>query len=399
MKRWPLVLAAISLLGGCGLFGDKEEELEPKELVDFEQTVRIKRVWNTKVGGESDYLLVGLRPSGDGYRVYAASQDGNVVALNPENGRPVWKTDLRTELSAGPASGDGVVVVAGKDGHIVLLDADSGEEQWRTYIGGETLAHPLIKNDSIVVQSIDNRLQALSRFDGKPRWSIEQSTPALTMRGASSPLLVGSLVVAGFDNGRLLAVNAETGDIEWESLLAMPSGRSDLDRLSDIDGRIAVVGQDLYAAGYQGRIAAIAAESGQILWQKDESTYVGMAADWNNVYTARADGEILAMLRGSGAESWRNDALLRREPTLPVPYQTTVVVGDFEGYLHFFSNYDGSLVARTRFGKDAITSDPLVAGDRLYVQSDNGSVAAYEVIRPEPVRTAPDIAEDKPDSS
>ncbi len=388
------LLAATALLASCGVFGDKDEELEPKELIDFESRVKVRQVWSAKVGGASDYLLVGLRPSSDGSRIYAASQDGKVVALNPETGREQWTADLDTDLSAGPAAAEGAVVVASKDGDVILLDAQSGEEQWRAFIGGETLAHPLIKDDSIVVQSIDNRLQALSRFDGRQRWSIEQTMPALTMRGASSPLLVGTLVVAGFDNGRLLAVDAETGDVVWDSLLALPTGRSDLDRLSDIDGAIAVVGQDVYAAGYQGRIAAIAAESGQIMWQREESSHVGVAADWNRVYTARTDGEVIAMSRGTGAEAWRTDATLRRDPTLPVPFQNTVVVGDFEGYLHFFSNFDGSTVARVRFGRDAITSDPIVVANRLYVQSDNGSVAAYEIVEEAPARSAPDVADD-----
>ncbi len=382
------------LLASCSLFGDKEEELQPKELVDFQSTLKIKKLWSTKLGGASEFLLVGLRPASDGNRIYAASQNGNVLALDPETGKERWKTKLDMPLSAGPAANEGTVVVASKDGYIIVLDAATGVEQWRTYVAGETLAQPLIHGDSIVVQTIDSRLRALSRFDGRQRWAIEQTPPVLTVRGASSPLLVGSLVIAGFDNGRLLAVNVNTGDIEWESMLAMPTGRSDLDRLSDINGAIAVVGQDLYAAGYQGRIAALAAESGQVLWSKEISSQVGVAADWNSVYTTRDNGEIIALSRNDGSESWRSDALLRRDPTLPVPFYTTAVVGDFEGYLHFFSNLDGEAVARVRFGKHAITSDPLVVANRLFVQSDSGSLAAFEVVEDRPQRSAPDIADE-----
>jgi outer membrane protein assembly factor BamB len=265
-------------------------------------------------------------------------------------------------------------------------------EQWRSFVGGEILAQPLIKDDVVVVQTIDNRLIALARFDGKQRWEIEQTMPALTMRGASSPMLIGSLVIAGFDNGRLAAVNIETGDIEWDSMLALPTGRSDLDRLADIDGAIAIVGQDIYAAGYNGRVASIAAESGQVLWSREISSHAGMAADWNSVYTTRDDGEVIALTRINGAESWRNDDLLRRDPTLPIPFHTTVVVGDFEGYLHFFSSIDGAPVARLRQGKNAISSDPLVVANRLYVQSDNGSVAAYEVVQKRQQQRAPEAA-------
>ncbi len=386
------LLASTMLLSSCGLFGDKDEELEPKELVSIDSKLKIKRLWSTKVGGASEFMLVGLRPAGDGNRIYAASQDGKIISVDPGSGKQRWESDLEIELSAGPAVNEGVVAVASKDGFVVLLDADSGAEKWRTYVGGETLAQPLINGDSVVVQTNDNRLIALTRFDGKQRWEIEQTMPVLTMRGASSPVIVGSLVVAGFDNGRLVSVNIDTGDIEWDSMLAMPTGRSDLDRLSDIDGSIAVVGQDIYAAGYQGRVASLAAESGQILWSREISSHVGVAADWNSVYTVRENGEVIALLRNNGVETWRNDDLLRRDPTLPIPFHTAVVVGDFQGYLHFFSALSGEPVARVRLGKKAITSAPIVFANRLYVQSDSGTIAAYEVVQDRPKRNSPDIA-------
>jgi len=391
--RLPGLIAATLVLASCGIFGDKDDELEPKELVKFESTLKIKRLWSTKVGGDSEFLLVGLRPVGDGNLIYAASQDGKVVAIDPNNGKTRWKTDLDIEISAGPGVGEGVLAVATKDGFVITLEAGSGVEQWRANVGGEILAQPLIKEDSVVVQTIDNRLVALARFDGKQRWEIEQTMPVLTMRGASSPILAGGLVIAGFDNGRLVAIDIDTGDIEWDSMLALPTGRSDLDRLSDIGGAIAIVGQDIYAAGYQGRVASIAAESGQVLWSREISSHVGMAADWNSVYTTRDDGEVIALTRINGAETWRNDDLLRRNPSLPVPFHTTVVVGDFEGYLHFFSSIDGKAVARLRQGKKAISSAPLVVANRLYVQSDAGSVAAYEVVQNRQQQRVPEVAE------
>ncbi len=389
-----LLTAASLLLTSCSLFGDKDEVIEPKKLVDIQTTLKIKRLWSTKVGEASEFLLVGLRPASDGNRIFVASFDGNVLALDAETGKERWKTKLGMQLSAGPEANEGLIVVASRDGHIIVLDAATGVEQWRTYIAGETLAKPLIKDDFIIVQTIDNRLRALSRFDGRQRWSIEQTAPLLTVRGAASPLLVGSLVIAGFSNGRLLAVDISTGDIEWESMLAIPSGRSDLDRLADVNGAIAAVGQDIYAAGYNGRVAALASESGQTLWSREISSYVGVSADWNSVYTTRDDGEVIALSRRDGSESWRSDDLLRRDPTLPVPFHTTAVVGDFEGYLHFFSNLNGDTVARVRFGKSAITSRPLVVANRLYVQSDGGTVAAFEVVDDRPKRQAPDIADE-----
>ncbi len=389
------LISATTLLASCGLFSDKDEELKPKKLVDIQQTVKIKRLWSAKVGGDSEFLRVALRPVGDGNRIYAAGHDGVVSAFDPQSGRQIWRTKVGMPLSAGPGVGEGHVVVVSKDGHAISLDSGSGVEQWRVELDGESLARPLISGEFVVVQTIDNRMRALSVYDGRELWALEQSTPALTMRGSADPVLVGNTVIGGFDNGRLVAANLISGDIIWESMLSPPKGRSDLDRLSDIDGSIGVVGQDVYAAGYQGRVAAVASESGQVLWNRGISSYEGVSADWNSVYTASADGEIVALSRREGTETWRNNDLLRREPTLPIPFHTTVAVGDLEGYVHFFSNLNGTAVARIKLGKSAITSAPLVVANRLYVQSDSGSIAAYEVVEDRPKRQAPDIAADE----
>ena len=389
------LIAAGSLLASCGLFGDEDEELEPMELVDIDQVVKVKKIWGSKVGGKSEFLRVALRPASDGSRIYAASYDGNVIAYDPESGSQVWRTELDIELTAGPGVGEGYLVVVAKDGFAVLLNTSTGEEMWRADIAGESLAKPLIKGNSVIVQTIDNRIQALSVFDGDSRWSIVQTSPALTMRGSSTPVNVGNTVIAGFDSGRLVCADIDNGTIIWESLLSPPKGRSDLDRLSDIDGSMAVVGQDLYASGYQGRLAAIAAESGQILWNREISSYEGVAADWTSVYTVSDNGEIVALGRQNGNESWRNGSLLRREPTLPVPFGTTVVVGDLEGYLHFFNTIDGEAVARVRIGGGAITADPFVMANRLFVQSDSGQLVAYVLVEDRPKRTAAENAEDE----
>lgn len=380
-QRLSLLLGAI-LLSGCGIFSDKDEELEPAELIDFQPTVKVKRLWQADLGGDAEYLRLALQPTGDGNRIYAASKDGKVSAYEPESGKLVWRTDLDLNLSSGPGVGDGIVVVTEQDGTIIALNAADGSERWRVTIDGESLARPLIADDHVVIQTVDSRLRGLQVFDGEEAWIVLQEVPALTMRGNASPILVGSTVVTGFDNGRLVAVDIETGNTAWETLLAPPKGRSDLERLSDIDGSIAVVGQDIYAAGYQGRLGAVAAESGQIIWANEISTYEGVSADWSNLYTVQDQGTLIALTRRTGSEAWRQEALLRREPTLPVPYRSTVVVGDFDGYLHFFSNLSGEPVARVRVDGSAVSSDPVVIGDRLYVQSDSGKLAAYMIEEP-----------------
>jgi outer membrane protein assembly factor BamB len=373
---------------------DDEKELEPTELVDIETKVDVRRAWSSRIGDGAEFLRVALQPAGDGNRVYAASRDGNVVALDPETGKTIWRTELDMLLSSGPGVGENLVVVGAADGYLIAFEAETGTELWRVNVTGESLARPVISDDTVIVMTIDNRLRAVSAFDGTSRWTIEQTTPDLTMRGSAPPVLVGSTVVAGFDNGRLVAVDIASGDTEWEAMLSPPSGRSDLERLSDVDGLISVVGQDIYASGYQGAIASVAAESGQMLWAREVSSYEGVSADWNNLYTVDEEGVVIAMTRRTGDESWRQNLMIRREPTVPISFQTTVVVGDLEGYLHFFSNFDGDPVARVRVGSKAISVEPVVLGDKLFVQSDDGSVSAYRIRQPERPGDAPETSDE-----
>ena len=392
LPRLLLFTSLAMLVAGCGIFGGDDDVLPPKKLIKFKATLPIKKAWSAKLGKGSEFLRLSLSPAGDGKRIYAASRNGVVSALNPENGKRIWRVELDLPLSAGPGVGEDYVVVAGSDGLLICFAANDGREIWRINIDSESLARPLIRNGSVVIQTIDGKLQVFAAFDGSEQWSIVQDTPRLTLRGTSSPVIVGSTVVAGFDNGRLVGTNLTTGVTAWEAILSPPSGRSDLERLADVDGTLAVVGQDIYAAGYHGRLASIASESGQILWARDISTHVGVGVDFANVYSLDETGELIALLRRNGSEVWRQDALLRREPTSPVAFDNAVAIGDFEGYVHLFSNIDGHPVARIRVGKGLLSGAPVVIGNKLYVQSEAGMLEAYAVRRPERERDAPDIA-------
>jgi len=398
--RVAIVAAAAFFISGCSLFGgdDEDDELQPAELLEFEQTLDVRKLWSEKVGEGTEFLRIALSPAGDGNRIYAASYDGNVIAYNPENGNRVWRTETDVTLSAGPGVGNNLVVVAGYDGDLIALHAEDGTEAWRINVAGESLSRPIISDDSVIVYTIDGLLRVFSTFDGTEQWVLEQDLPALTQRGASTPVVVGSTVIAGFDNGRVVASRLADGVTLWEAVMTPPSGRSDLDRLADVDGSLAAVGQDVYASGYNGRIASLAAESGEILWARDISTHSGVTADWNNIYSVGDDGEIIALLRRNGTDVWRQDGLLRREPSPPVPFNTAVVVGDFEGYVHFFSNFDGRPVARVRVGKDMISGSPVVMGDKLFVQSESGALFAYHVRGQERPAAAPEITEEVEDA-
>jgi outer membrane protein assembly factor BamB len=377
LARLALPLLAF-VVGGCSIFGNDDEAIAPPmELTDFRESLELRRTLSVKLGDGSEDLRLALAPAGDGTRVYAASVDGRVHAFDAASDKRVWETRLKLDLSAGPGVGEGMVVVASNNGTIVALDARTGSELWRRDILAEVLAPPVIGASRVVIRTVDGRLVAMSADDGSQQWLFEQPVPRLSQRGIAAPIIAGNTVVAGFDNGRVMAVSLLEGEVQWELPLAIPAGRTDIDRMVDIDGHIAAAGQDVYVAGFQGRTAAIALESGNGLWAREISSHSGIGVDWGNIYVTADDDRIVALTRSTGAQAWTQENLLRRELTAPVPYGEQVVVGDFEGYLHFLDARTGVLAARERVDNSRISGEPYVMGDKIYAQTESGTLHAY----------------------
>jgi outer membrane protein assembly factor BamB len=384
MIRVTATLLSVLLITGCSIFGDDDTPIDPPaELQEFDAKFRVQAVWDIRVGGGTEFLMLDLGPAVDGGRVFAGAHDGSVVAVDAESGRRVWDADTDLELSSGPSVGEGLVVFGTSDGDVVALDALEGAERWRTSIAGEVLAAPAIGGGTVVVRSVDGKLRALDAADGSLFWTVEQQVPRLTLRGTSSPAVVDSAVIAGFDNGRIAAYDLDDGDARWENVVAPPSGRTELERLADIDASILTVGRDVYTSSYNGRVASIAAESGQVLWSQDVSSYQGLGADWTNVYVSDQTGHVIAMSRTSGLILWSQEALHMRRLTAPVTLGDSVVVGDFEGYLHWLNVITGELEARARADKSVIYGRLASDGNLIFAQTEAGRLVAFRARRPE----------------
>ena len=379
MRGWQVLAAAalIAATAGCGRDNDSGEA--PAELVSFDERLEVRRLWSTRVGGSAERLRLGLSPSTDGTRVFAASHGGDVAALNLENGRRSWSSQTDLPLSAGPAYGAGIVALGTTDGELIALEAETGSELWRQAVGAEVLAPPAIGGEVVALRTVDGRLRGYSRLDGREIWAVVQTVPALTMRGNTAPYVAGNSVVAGFDNGRLGAYQLASGDVLWEFAVAAPSGRTELDRLVDISAGLQVAGNDVFAVGYHGRAIGVALENGVVLWQQELSSYAGLGVDVSSVYVTDEFSELVALERGSGTPRWRQNALRLRDVTAPAAFGNTIVVGDFEGFVHWIDPGDGSFLARERASSNRITSAPLVVGRNTIVQSEDGTVAAYAV--------------------
>ncbi len=377
MKPLRLVaaLAVLAALAAC----DKDTTADPPaELVDIKPALKVERLWSESLGGGGEVLRLTLGVAGAGDTVYAAGRNGKVRALDAANGKQRWQVDTDLELSAGPGVGSGLVVVGTSDGDLVALDAATGKERWKTRIAGEILAPPLVEGGQVIVRSVEGRLRSLSADTGKEDWLVEDVVPRLSLRGTATPVAVGSdVVVCGFDTGKVMAVTLAKGEALWQTQLSTPRGRTELERLSDVDSAVVVSGKDIYAVGYQGRVAMLALDSGQIWWSRDMSSYRGLAIDDNQVYVSTSDGDVVAMRRSDGVVVWQQKGLARRGISTPAVDGDAVVVGDFDGYLHWLDRSSGTFVARERPGDKRIAAPPLVMGGRVFVIDEGGHLKAY----------------------
>jgi outer membrane protein assembly factor BamB len=386
----PLSFAALLIAAGCS----KDKDVEPPAvLVDFPQTLPVKRLWDDGVGGgkKQTKLRLGLGPAIDNGVVFAANHKGEVLAVALETGRDVWVKKLKVPISAGPAAGFGIVVAGTSKGAVIALDGATGRQLWRSQINSELLSSPAISDKVVVMRSVDGRLHGLDTHTGKLLWSVEQQVPRLSLRGTATPIVAKEIAISGFDNGKVMAVSLTTGDTIWDTALASPHGRTELDRLVDIDSAVRVVGDNVFAAGFQGRTAMLALDSGQLWWSHDMSSYRGLSVDEDNLYVTESDGTVVAMRQRDGAEVWRNDKLKRRGLSTPVVTSTAIAVADYQGYLHWLDKNTGELIARQRIAKkQRVSNPPAGSGDTVVVLTDAGTLAAYRAtpkVRPQPAPT------------
>lgn len=378
-QRSLLAIGMVSILSGCAIFSDGSKINPPTPLEEFEAHVTLDPLWDAKIGRGNGKDYIQIVPAITGQAIFAAEARGRVVSMDRRNGNQIWKTDIGSDITGGVGAGEGLVLVGTNDGEVVVLSASDGSELWRRQLSSEVLAPPQVNSDIVLVQTMDDNLHALSPGSGEPLWVYDNSVPVLTLRGTSRPVLLEDLVIAGFANGKLLALDAKTGQQLWEYRVGIPTGDSELERMVDVDGDLAVADRTVFAASYQGRVAAVDVNSGVIRWDREVSSYLGMSVGGEYLYVANDEGHLMALDRQTSNRVWKQESLAYRQPTTPVALGPLVVVGDAQGYLHLLLSNTGTVVGRTRIDSSGIRSRPVVLGDTIYVMSNKGRLTAYQL--------------------
>jgi outer membrane protein assembly factor BamB len=379
------LLTNLLLMSGCtalgNLFDSPDNTAEPAELVDFEPTIKVRTVWQRSVGSGAGKLFLKLRPAIDGDRVYAATRGGRVRAFDARTGESIWDTETDRPLSGGPGVGDGLVLLGTSDGEVLALGEKDGVIKWRARVSSEVLSSPEAQAGIAVARTIDGKLFGLNTVDGTRVWVYDRTAPVLTLRGTSSPVLTEGAAVAGFDSGQVVAIALSNGQPLWETRVAIPRGRTELERMVDIDADPIVEDKTVYAVTYQGQIAALKLFNGEVIWRRDMSSHAGLGVGPDNVYVTDDSSHVWALNRSTNASMWRQSKLEARRVSPPAIFGQFIVVGDFEGYVHWLRKDDGQFAARVRVDSDSIVAAPVATPFAVYVYGSGGELAALQIVQ------------------
>ncbi|MGR8980418.1 MAG: outer membrane protein assembly factor BamB [Gammaproteobacteria bacterium] len=392
--RFIVLLMALCLTG-CTLFqpigdsfsgitdyfsGGADNTEPPAPLIEYAPEIQVAVLWKESVGVGADEQALKLVPAVGNGRIIAADREGLVEARKISDGDLIWEADTDLHFSGGPGLGAGTVILGTSNAEVVALNSENGEILWKSPAPSEVLSVPVVSQETVVVRTTDGSIIALKEKTGERIWNYERSVPALSVRGTGSPIIVEDNVIIGEDNGKLIALRLLDGKFSWETSLFLPKGRTEIERLVDVDTDPIESRGVIYVSSYNGGTGAINELDGDVLWRKDDITSAaGLGSDGQYIYLTDLESHVMQLDHRAGVPLWKQKELHDRKLTAPAVYQNYVVLGDLEGYVHWLSTADGRQLANVRITKGPIDAKPIVADGTVFVYANDGTLAALTI--------------------
>lgn len=391
-KLFVILTIAFGLFA-CSSSDDEDPQDLIAELVEFEEKFTPDVIWDSSVGYGVEGHFSRIKPTLAYDKIFSASRDGDVIAFDQATGKQVWQADLSdinkergffdsrksAQLAGGLTTGLNKVFIGSENGEIFALDADTGELVWQGRVKGEIINKPAVDSGILVVNSASGILKAFNATSGEELWQIEQDVPALTLRGMSEPVIASGGVLVGQANGDVSVYLLDKGQQGWSTAVGEATGTTELERVVDVDSAPVVFGDKIYSVASRGNLVSIELRSGKILWKRQYSSYRQLSISGNSIFLTNNKGHVYSINRNDGLEQWSNLTMSNRGVTGPVVYGKYIVVGDYDGYLHWLSQESGEIVARHHVDSSGIHSTPTVVKGVLYSQARNGDLEAIQV--------------------
>ncbi|MCG6275945.1 outer membrane protein assembly factor BamB [Vibrio vulnificus] len=375
VRKALLGMITVGVLAGCA---SEEDTIVMAPLPQVNSQFTPHSAWSTSVGNGVGHYFSKLSPEYAYDKLFIASRDGVVRALDPTSGKQLWSQNVKqgdtARLSGGLTAAYGHVYIGSENGDLIALDEATGEVSWRISVVGEILAKPVAENGLVIVNTSNGVLMAFDQDNGEQKWTISTEVPNLTLRGDSTPTAVSGGVFWGTANGRLAAAIVERGQLIWQQPVGTPKGATEIDRLVDVDSSPIVLGGMLYVVGYNGQLIALDLRSGNAVWKRNYSSAIDMATDGSRLFVVTDKDHVVAVDARSGTELWQNEQLEYRLLTAPVMVNNYLVVGDSQGYLHWLDRTTGEFVAQQMINDSGFAVGPTVLPDGYVITTRNGDV-------------------------
>lgn len=373
----PFALAVLSIaLVGCSSNKIKVEEAKPNPLPKLAQSKSLVPVFSHDVSATEQADPLRLQLDVDNGVIFALDPKGEVAAYRGK--QRIWEKKVsKRGLSSGVTAAEGLVIVGNQKGQLFALDQASGEQKWQAQLSGALLSPSLVQAGRVITLANDGTVFAHNLTTGQQVWAYKLQNAQFSLRGLASPVnLDGRTVLVASSNAYVYAIDALSGVPRMQRRVAVNNGRSDIQRLNDIDGDPVVAGRFMVTSSFQGQITVTDLAAMQVVWSEDASSNKRPEVAENKVFVAKTDGKLVAYDLGTGQLVWENDSLLNRQLSNPVMLGSDLVVGDLDGVLHLLDPNSGQLVGRSKTSGEVRSLR--VIDNQLYVSTRKGALSVWQ---------------------
>lgn len=373
----PFALAILSIaLIGCSSNKPKEVKVKPNPLPKVAQASSLVQVFSTNVAATSSEDSLRLRLDTDNGVVFALNPKGSVAAYKGK--QRLWETKVTKHgLTSGVEAADGLVIVGNEKGQLFALDQTTGTQKWSAQLSGAIISTALIQSGRVIVVANDGTVYAFDEESGQQTWTYKLPNASLSLRGQAAPVrLDDRTVLIGTSTGYLFAIDSIAGVPRLQRRVAVSEGRSDIQRLIDIDAEPVVSGQYVVTTSFQGQVTVLDLASQNVLWSENSSSINRPEVFDGKVIVSQTDGKIVAYDLITGNQLWKNEQLLNRNLSNVVALGSNLVVGDLDGYLHQIDPNTGTTLGRSKTTGEVRTLR--VVDNQLYVSTRKGALSIWQ---------------------